>query len=116
MIYGCCTQPECLFTPGRATASWHTHDPFLARAYVQVQKAVEQREKDIAKWNAKTKGGDDEDSLESNPKPRKVPYNMATVGRRALTLADGEFVGWIYAGSTREAYSPGFESMLDPVE
>ncbi|CAM9946768.1 unnamed protein product, partial [Ectocarpus sp. 8 AP-2014] len=38
----------------------------------KVQKAVEQREKDIAKWNAKTKGGDDEDSLEPNPKPRKV--------------------------------------------
>lgn len=97
MIYGCGLKP------GESNTSWHTHDPCLARAYMQVQKAVEQRDKDIAKWNAKTKGGDDEDSLESNPKPRKVPYNTATVGRRALTLADEKFVGWVYAGSTREA-------------
>eukprot|EP00752_Nemacystus_decipiens_P010357 g9227.t1 len=39
----------------------------------KVQKAVEQRERDIAKWETKTEGGgDDDDSLESTTKPRKV--------------------------------------------
>lgn len=43
-----------------------------------MQKAVEQRERDIAKWAAKTEGGDDDDdSLETTTKPRKVGKGRA---------------------------------------
>lgn len=45
-----------------------------------MQKAVEQRERDIAKWATKTEGGDD-DSLDTAPKPRKVnKHKGGTIG------------------------------------
>lgn len=37
-----------------------------------MQKTVEQRAKDVAKWKAKTEEGLDDDSLDTTPKPHKV--------------------------------------------
>lgn len=56
-----------------------------------MQKAVERREKDIARWEARTVGGDD-DSMDSAPKPRKVelsthPYGVVRASDFPTTFA-----------------------------
>lgn len=54
---------------------------------LQVQKAVEQRERDIAKWATKTEGGADDDSLDTTTKPRKVK-TIARVDTSSALVSD----------------------------
>lgn len=62
----------------------------------QVHKAVEQRERDIAKWATKPEGGDDDDdSLETVTKPRKVESEtgeLLACSFRAMFVSDGTMV------------------------